>query len=623
MASPLDNAINQHLQSLKASASLMIARPGAANHAPPSAAPWTAPAPGAAMPPLPQQQQHPPAPALTGPGAQAPPGGAAQGAGTAPAVVSVAVDNLAFRYQLAEADLRETFQRWGMVQSVQINRDGAREVGVVHFADRGDASAAQSQLNCHQCSFDGATGTLAVVLGGPEQLSPPLVRPPPAFIPGQTMPQHPASGPAGPLGPPGVGATLPGQTAAQQGSGPSGPLGPPALGAPLPGQGPPPGASLQPGPPPPGTGGLPPGLHPMASLPGAAPPQVGPMPGPPQLPGPGSLPPSGALPPLGPSPASTLLPAGAMPKSAPTSLGLGPPAAGTLPSMEPGKGDGLLPSPGKGEASVAGRGDSLVPPGKGDTNGKGVMAGKPGKGAGWQSPASDTWAAEGMNGGPPRPAWTCKIVVHAESLHPEFPIVSKVVGVGGQNVDHIRTQTNCVVQLRGKGSGHLEPETGQELAEPMFVWLSSNSVESGKNALEMFQDLLKCVYDEHQAWSQQHSLVHPSFLEPTILEGADVPTATGRGLAGPPAAAAGLAPPTPGPGSLHAATALAAGGGAPAPPVGHACAGGLAVGSGPLPTLPGPGPPPPGPGPAPGDFYRPQREPSEWTRPAFHNQGPY
>jgi len=113
-------------------------------------------------------------------------------------------------------------------------------------------------------------------------------------------------------------------------------------------------------------------------------------------------------------------------------------------------------------------------------------------------------------------------------LHPEFPIVRKLTGVCGENLGHIRAETNCMVQLRGLGSGHLEPETGQELPEPMFGWLTSSSVESGKYALEMFQDLLKCVYDEHQAWSKKRNLAHPSSLKPTIVESADAPAAAGN-----------------------------------------------------------------------------------------------
>lgn len=554
-ANPLDNAINQHLQSLKASQSLVTARPPPPNHAPPVAASWTAPGPGAGMP-------LPPQPALPPLAAAPAPGGAAPAAAPSLATLSVAIDNLTFRYQLAEADLRETFQRWGTLQSVQINRDGVREVGVVQFADRVDATDAQRQLHGHSFPVDGSTGTLAVVVGGPEQLSPPLLRPPPSFMPGQTVPQS--------------------------GSGPAGPLGGPAV-RPADGQAP---GALQPGPPPAGL----PGLPPMPAMPGTGPQPMGTMP-PMQM---GGLP---GLPPLVPQPA------GAMPKSAPPALG--GPASGPAVGLQHGKGDGLAPA------------------GKGEANGNGAMMGKMGKG-GW--PSADSWSGEGTNGSAPRPAWTCKILLHAETLHPEFPLHSKVVGQGGQNVEHIGSQTKCVVQMRGKGSGTLEPETGRELPEPLFVWLTSDTASSGKNAVELFQDLLKYVYEEHQAFVTQRGATAPPTLEAVVLEGVEPPRA------GPPAG------PPPGPclgppGLPPGFTAPAVGGlpTGPAPGLGPGMPPFTAPGTGgpgfmptgplpgpasyPAPGLPGAplagapglgGPLPPGPGPMPGDFYRQVQRPGPY-----------
>merc|ERR1719350_1815211 len=106
-----------------------------------------------------------------------------------------------------------------------------------------------------------------------------------------------------------------------------------------------------------------------------------------------------------------------------------------------------------------------------------------------------------------KPVWSCKIIVHAETLHSDFPTVSKIIGVHGANVEHVRSQTHCTVQLRGRGSGYLEPETGQELQENMFLFLTSSVPENGKVALDMVQDLLKSVYEEHQSWCSQHNLV--------------------------------------------------------------------------------------------------------------------
>merc|ERR1719352_2286789 len=70
---------------------------------------------------------------------------------------------------------------------------------------------------------------------------------------------------------------------------------------------------------------------------------------------------------------------------------------------------------------------------------------------------------KGQGKGPP--GWSCKVIIQAERLHPEFPSVMKVVGVNNMNIDHIRSQGNLTAELRGKGSGAIDPRTGQESTE--------------------------------------------------------------------------------------------------------------------------------------------------------------
>jgi hypothetical protein len=353
----LDAAISAQLNSLKAN----MGNP----HLPPR--------PGLLLPPgLPGLLTAMSAPAamtgLTAPMPQALPAVPQMPGPTAPStpMLSVAVSNLPFRYQLQEGDLRETCQRWGTLQTVSIYRDGGREVGVVVFADAIDAADCQRQLNGTSCSFEGAAGgaqgTLAVLLGPPEQLAPKIA----------------ATAPA---------------------------------------------------------------------------PEVAPM----------------ALPPGG------FAPQGLQP------MGTGGPPMGMQGAMA------------KGADAMKGNGKmDMFPP---HLNGKGASA-----------------AAASF------PPWSCKVVVHAERLHPEFPIVQKIVGQNGMNVEHIRNQATCQVEVRGQRSGTLDPSTGQELPEPMFVWLASEAPEAGAAALEMVRDLLGSVYDEHGQWCTQHNLQWNQNIEPTIIE---------------------------------------------------------------------------------------------------------
>lgn len=64
-----------------------------------------------------------------------------------------------------------------------------------------------------------------------------------------------------------------------------------------------------------------------------------------------------------------------------------------------------------------------------------------------------------------------------------FNLRAQVVGRGGDNVKYIQQETACKVQIKGRGSGFLEPNTGQEDDEPMylhiaFVFPSNNLVMS-------------------------------------------------------------------------------------------------------------------------------------------------
>jgi hypothetical protein len=124
---------------------------------------------------------------------------------------------------------------------------------------------------------------------------------------------------------------------------------------------------------------------------------------------------------------------------------------------------------------------------------------------------------KGVNGAG-SPGWSCKVIVFAEKLHPDFPIVAKIVGANSQNMDHIRGQANCTVELRGQRSGTLDQRTGQELPEPMFVWIASDVPDYGMAALEMVKDLLGSVYDEHTQWCATHNLQWSETLTPQVIE---------------------------------------------------------------------------------------------------------
>jgi hypothetical protein len=53
-----------------------------------------------------------------------------------------------------------------------------------------------------------------------------------------------------------------------------------------------------------------------------------------------------------------------------------------------------------------------------------------------------------------------------------FNLRAQVVGRGGDNVKFIQQETSCKVQIKGRGSGFMEPQSGQESDEPMYLHIA-------------------------------------------------------------------------------------------------------------------------------------------------------
>lgn len=83
--------------------------------------------------------------------------------------------------------------------------------------------------------------------------------------------------------------------------------------------------------------------------------------------------------------------------------------------------------------------------------------------------------------------------------YPPFQVRGFIVGPGGQNVKHIQNETGCRVQIKGRGSGFLDRNTGFEEDIPMYLHLLTPHIEELHRAKEMCLDLIASVKEQIDA----------------------------------------------------------------------------------------------------------------------------
>ncbi|KAI0181943.1 hypothetical protein GGR52DRAFT_568151 [Hypoxylon sp. FL1284] len=100
-----------------------------------------------------------------------------------------------------------------------------------------------------------------------------------------------------------------------------------------------------------------------------------------------------------------------------------------------------------------------------------------------------------------------KIPINLEEVR-GFNLRAQVVGHGGSYVKHIQQETQCRVQIKGRGSGYLEASTNRESDDDMYLHVAGPDAKMVEKAKDLCEDLIANVKEAYEEFKSRPPRQH-------------------------------------------------------------------------------------------------------------------